>query len=135
MIDSLSIFLAKFLGLSLLIIGIALFSKYKDFQDTVKDVSKNDAIMTIVSIMPLISGLALVISHNVWEMKWIVVITIISWLILITGFVRLFFHKEMMKKMAKMSGNKNYFIYSGIVLFLVGLYLCGKGFFLEKFIF
>src|SRR3972149_11380281 len=125
MIDSLSIFLAKFLGLSLLIIGIALFSKYKDFQDTVKDVSKNDAIMTIVSIMPLISGLALVISHNVWEMKWIVVITIISWLILITGFVRLFFHKEMMKKMAKMSGNKNYFIYSGIALFLVGLYLCG----------
>ena len=39
-VDALSFYLAKLLGVVLVIIGIALFSKTKHFQDTVKEVSK-----------------------------------------------------------------------------------------------
>lgn len=135
MMDALSLYLARLLGLAFLIVGIALFSKPKNFQDTVRDVSKNDAIMTIISFMPLVAGLAIVIGHNIWVSHWTVVITVVGWLILIGGIIRLFFHKEVMAKMAKMATNKKFFVYMGIFLFLLGAYLAGKGFFGQKFFF
>jgi len=135
MIDSLSIYLAKLIGLVFMIFGIALFSKPQDFQNTLKDVAKSNAIMTLISIIPLTLGLAIVICHNIWIQHWIVLITIIGWLILIVGILRIFFHKEIMKKCAKMANNRLYFVWLGIFMFIIGGYLSGKGFFGEKFFF
>ena len=134
-VDALSFYLAKLLGVVLVIIGIALFSKTKHFQDTVKEVSKSDAFMTLISFLPLVAGTAIIISHNIWVKHWIVLITIIGWFIFLTGVIRLFFYKECMTYMAKMANQKNPFVYSGIFLFLVGAYLCGKSFFMHKFFF
>ncbi|MBN2478693.1 MAG: hypothetical protein JXA94_00530 [Parachlamydiales bacterium] len=134
MIDPLSLYLSKLIGLAFIIIGIALFAKPHDFQNTVKDVAKSNAIMTLISVCPLVVGLAIVIGHNIWVSHWIVLITIIGWLILVCGVIRLFFHKEIMEKMAKIATKKHYFVWVGIALFLVGCYLAGKGFFAEKFL-
>ncbi len=135
MIDPLSIYLAKLIGLAFMIIGIALFSKPQDFQSTVKDVAKSNAMMTLISIMPLVIGLAIVISHNIWIQHWIVVVTIIGWLILFCGVLRIFFHKEIMNRFAKIANNRQYFIWIGIIMFVIGGYLAGKGFFGNKFLF
>ncbi len=135
MIDPLSIFLAKLIGLAMLIIGIAIFAKPQDFQNTVKDVSKSNAIMTLISIMPLVVGLAIIISHNIWVNHWIVIITFLGWLITAIGVIRLFFHKDLMKCMAKCCMNKKPFVITGIIMFVVGAYLAGKGFFGNKFFF
>ncbi len=130
----LSIFLAKLIGLALLIIGIAILGKTKNFQDSVRDCSKNHAIMTLISFMPLIAGLAIVISHNSWDKDWTIVVTLVGWLILLIGVIRLFFHKDIMMKMAILAKNKNMFITIGIVLIIIGGYLAGKGFYGSKFL-
>jgi len=130
---TLSIFLAKLIGLTFLIFGISLISKPKDYQDTVKDISKSNAIMTLISVIPLITGIAIVISHNIWVKNWIVVITVIGWLIFFAGIVRLFFHKAIMKMLAKKALNKKFFIWIGIILFIVGGFLSIKGFYTERF--
>lgn len=135
MIDSLSIYLAKLLGLAFIIIGIALFSKPQDYQSTMRDISKSNAMMTFVSVIPLIIGLALVLRHNIWILHWVVVITIISWLILFAGIIRIFFHKQMMHKFSKIANKRRFFIWFGIFMFVVGIYLAGKGFFENKFFF
>jgi hypothetical protein len=135
MIDPLSIYLGKLIGLAFLIFGIALFSKPQDFQSTAKDVARNNAIMTLISFIPLVIGLAIVIGHNVWVEHWIVLITILGWLILFCGILRLFFHKEIMKRLAKMANNKKIFVWTGIVMFIIGAYLAGKSFFGHRFFF
>lgn len=135
MIDPLSIYLGKLIGLAFLIVGISLFSKPQDYQNTCKDVAKSNAIMTLISFIPLVIGLAIVIGHNIWIEHWIVLVTIIGWLILIAGVLRLFFHKEIMKRIAKIANNKKYFVWTGIIMFLVGAYLAGKAFFGHKFFF
>ncbi|EKE21446.1 MAG: putative membrane protein [uncultured bacterium] len=130
MIDYLSIYLAKLIGLSFIFIGAALFFKPHDFQNTIKGIAKSNAIMTLVTIIPLVVGIALITSHNVWVANWSVIITIIGWLIFINGIARLFFHKKIMKYCVKAANNKKYFIAWGIILFIIGLYLAGKGFFI-----
>ena len=135
MIDPLSIFLAKLLGLALLIIGIAVFSKPQIFQDTIRDVAKSNAVMTLMSVIPLIAGLAIVLSHNIWKQHWIVVITILGWWILLVGILRLFFRKELMQRCTKFAGNKRAVIWIGVIMFAVGAYLAGKAFFGPRFFF
>lgn len=129
MIDPISIYLAKLIGLALIIIGISLFSKPQDYQDTLKDVAKSNAIMTFISIVPLILGLAIVIAHNVWIEDWTVIITIIGWCIFLSGILRLFFHKKLMNLYMKIANKKRFFMIWGIILFFVGLYLAAKGFY------
>jgi len=131
--DPLSIFLGKLIGLAWLIVGIALVTRPQSFQDTVKDVAKSNAIMTLISFIPLVIGLAIVIGHNVWIKHWTVLITIIGWLVLICGLMRLFFHKEIMKYMAKTATNRSFFIFWGVILILVGGFLTAKSFFGQAF--
>lgn len=129
MIDALSIFLGKLMGLSLFIFGLAMVARIENFQKAIKEISHSDAMMTLISIFPLIAGLSLVISHNIWVKDWSVVITIIGWIILIIGIMRLFFHKEIMKVMAHKYKDKSFFITLGIILMIVGIYLTYMAFY------
>ena len=131
--EPISIYLAKLIGLAWLIIGIALVTRPQSFQNTVKDVAKSNAIMTLISFIPLVIGLAIVIGHNVWVKNWIVLVTIIGWLTLLCGIMRLFFHKECMKYMAKTATNRSFFVFWGVILIIVGGFLTAKSFFGQQF--
>jgi uncharacterized membrane protein len=133
MISPLTYFLAKLFGLVFIFVGAALFSKPDDYQATAKDVAKNNAIMTLISILPLVAGVSLIISHNIWIKNWPVIITVLGWVIFLCGIIRLFFHKHIMKYMGKQSTNKSFFVSVGILLFIFGAYLASKGFFGNKF--
>lgn len=133
MIDSFSIYLAKLFGLAFMFIGSALFLKPQEYQNTLRDIAKSNAIMTLISIIPLILGLSLVLAHNIWMLHWVVLITIISWCIFICGIIRLFFHKQLMNRFMKIANKRKFFIIWGIVLFVVGAYLTLKGFFGNRF--
>lgn len=133
MISPLTIFLAKLFGLVFLFLGSSLFIKPEDYQKTAKDISKSNAIMTLISIMPLVAGVSLIISHNIWIKNWPVIITAIGWLIFFCGIIRLFFHKKLMAYIGKQGANKSFFVSVGILFFLLGIYLASKGFFGSKF--
>ena len=88
---SLSIYLGQIFGLYLFITSLALLINQKFFKKAIEDAVKNAAILMIMGIITLILGLILVISHNVWVRNWRIIITIISWLILIKGILMFIF--------------------------------------------
>ncbi|NGX56786.1 MAG: hypothetical protein K1060chlam5_01032 [Candidatus Anoxychlamydiales bacterium] len=133
MISPLTYFLAKLFGLVFLFLGIALFSKPQDYQSTAKEIAKSNAFMTLISLIPLVIGVSLIISHNLWIKNWPVIITVIGWFIFLCGIIRLFFHRHVMKYMGKQANNKSFFVSVGILLFIFGAYLASKGFFGNKF--
>ena len=127
--EALTYFLAKLIGLTYAILGLSILVRTESFQKTIKSIASNDGIMTLISIFPLIAGLAIVIGHNEWVGHWPVVITIIGWVTLIVGVLRLFFHKTMMTFMAKKAENKSFIHFCGVVLLIVGVYLIYMSFF------
>ena len=60
-------------------------------------------------------------------------VTIIGWLTLLCGIMRLFFHKECMKYMAKTATNRSFFVFWGIFMLIVGGFLVAKSFFGQAF--
>lgn len=85
-----TLFLANVLGWYLVIIGLFLLLRHDYVRTIMSEVITQRALFFVVAIFTIILGLLMVISHNIWVAGWPVIITLIAWLALISGLIRLF---------------------------------------------
>lgn len=85
-----SIFIAKLIGPTLIAVGISALVNPNLIRDMGKEVIDSTAFVFIAGLAALLLGLAIVNTHNVWS-GWPVIITIIGWLAVIAGVLRLIF--------------------------------------------
>ena len=122
-----SLFLAKFLGLYLLVMGIMLLYRQKHWDTVARDFFDSPALILLSGAFALIFGLAIVLLHNVWEPGWRTVITVIGWFALVQAFIRLFMPEAVRKIAMKMTSPHAYLVVSAVML-LLGLFLTYHGF-------
>jgi hypothetical protein len=84
-----SIFLAKLVGPFALALGLALAIHGAGFRTLADEFLRSPALIFLSGIITLPAGLAIVLVHNVWTPDWRVLITLVGWLALITGAVRM----------------------------------------------
>ncbi len=86
-------------------------------------------VLLIVGMIALVAGLAMVLEHNVWSGgAQPVVVTLVGWVILISGVVLLFLSPEAVVSLFEIFRFEElFYIYAGITLAL-GLYLTYAGF-------
>ena len=126
---SISIFLARTLGLYLLIASLALMINFRYLQMLAAELVKNRLSMLFLSVVTLIVGILLINAHNIWVMDWRVIITIIAWLTFIKGLVRFYFPDYIQKYAELYFLKQRVFIISGIVCFILALILLYFGYF------
>lgn len=86
-----SIFLGRALGIYLLIVSLSMIFNFRVFFNTFQQWNEQPATITLTAFISIIIGILMVLVHNVWVMDWRVVITLLAWLTLIKGIVRLNF--------------------------------------------
>ncbi len=121
-----SIFLAKVMGLYLLIVPAAALLKRKQFAELANEFVTNLALVFLSGLVSLILGLLIVVSHNVWTADWKAVITTIGWLALAKGVVRILFPEKLATFVIDPSSIK--WTLALIVLLGLGIYLTYIGF-------
>ena len=92
----LSILVAKVIAIIYIVSGFALLIGQINFQKIAEDFDKSPALTFIVGFLSAITGLILVTYHNIWDANWTVLITIISWLILIGGLIIVIYPKSLL---------------------------------------
>jgi hypothetical protein len=85
-----SLFLAKLIGPVMLVIGLAVFANQRGFRDMAEEFMASRALMFLSGLLIMPVGLAIVLTHNVWTANWRVLITLLGWLGVIGGALRLF---------------------------------------------
>lgn len=124
-----SIFLAQVMGLFLVVYCAAILININNMTSVISGLFHNAAMQFIVGMILLIVGSLLVVSHNIWESSWVVLVTILSWIVFLKGVLYIAFPK-MLHKMSKPFLNNHAWIYIGASINLVvGLYLCYVGFY------
>jgi hypothetical protein len=123
-----SIILAQILGLYLIIMSVAMLVNKRYYQDAMIVMLQNSGVMFLTAIITLLLGVLLIVFHNIWVLDWRIVITILAWLGLIKGIVRMFFPKVIVKWSNSIQNDRVYCISLGICTAL-GVYLAYKGFF------
>jgi hypothetical protein len=85
-----SIFLSKALGLYLLIVGSGMLINPR-IRSIFLDIMKNHTLLYMSDFMGLVMGILIVTSHNIWVFDWRLIITLIGWLTLVKGTLRVVF--------------------------------------------
>lgn len=121
-----SIFWAKLLGIYLLIIVFDLLVRKQEAKKAVKDFAESKGLLFYSGSLSILLGLAILISHPIHEMCWKGLITVIGYLLVFRGLLRIafpsFLHKEVYPVF-----HRNYWLLV-LVLLVLGLYLTNAGF-------
>ncbi len=85
----LSLFLAKFFGIYMLVVTVILIFFKEQMTSVVKEIFASNGQLAITGVINLMLGTAIVVSHSVWELNWRVIITLFGYLGMLKGFLRL----------------------------------------------
>lgn len=83
--------------------------------------------MMLTGYMAVIAGIIHILLYNVWSAHWTIIITLMGWLSLTKGIVRLL-APETARKMIKSYEKPGTMPVMLVILIVVGLYLLKKGF-------
>jgi len=84
-------YLSKVTGICLIIVSVAILVNMDQFRTLVHHLIYDAPLMFIAGIFTLILGTLMVVSHNIWERDWRILITIIAWIIFLKGASILFY--------------------------------------------
>lgn len=116
-------FIATVLGWYLVIMSLLLIFKRHIVTSAMRDVMAQPGLLLVMAFITLIIGLLLVVSHNIWVMGWPVIVTIIGWLAVISGIIRLFCPEFIHRTWNKMVDKPHAFTVAGVIILIIGLFL------------
>ena len=124
-----SVFLAKLIGPVLLVVAVGLFINTAGYRAMAQEFLRSPALVYLAGILTLTAGLAIVLNHNVWVANWPVLITILGWLAVVGGAVRMALPDVTRKLGDSMLRNDRTLQIGGGVWLAIGAILCFFGYF------
>jgi hypothetical protein len=123
-----SIFLAKLMGPILLVAGIAMLVNRKELDALAQELLRSRALLFLLGLIDLAIGLAIVLTHNVWVGDWRLIITLLGWLLIVRGAVRVLIPDQVKALGTKLLKNANAVTGSLAVTIALGLVLSYFGY-------
>lgn len=124
----LEVFLAKLFGIYLIIMGLLVLSKKRAVMPAIMDIAKNRALMLVLGALEIVAGLAVVVALPEASLSPVGLISLIGYIMVIEGIIYLALPNKKVQKMVRSFGNRQWYVTSGIIASLAGLYIAGFGF-------
>ncbi len=119
-----SIFLGQFLGIGFIIMSLAFLLNTKHHEKACNEIAESSTLWILVSSLMFFFGMIIVFTHNLWVRDWRVLTTVIGWVFLISGVLRLLFQNRTMSlcKKANMKKLPHRFCWITLILGAILLY-------------
>ncbi len=122
-----SYMLAQLLGIFFAVLGVGFIFNREHVHKVMAALAENEAAQFVATIVPLLFGAYIVIVHNNWVSNWTVLVTIVGWIMLLSGVIRAVFPGFWVSRMK--AHHKNVPVgLVGAVLLILGLVLLYFGF-------
>jgi hypothetical protein len=116
------------MGPVMLVLGLALWLNGEGFRAIAREFLKSDALIFLAGLIALSLGVTLVVLHNVWVADWPVIITLIGWVSLIAGIVRVTWPTWLRAKVSGLVRHKQAHLAAGALYVVLGAVLMYFGF-------
>jgi hypothetical protein len=124
-----SIYLAKLIGPVMAAIGVGMLLNSAVFRILAQQFLSSYALIFLAGLITLFAGIALVLAHNVWTPDWRVIITILGWLGVIGGALRIIAPNLVVRIGGAVIGHAGaMFIFAGFALLALGCVLSYFGY-------
>jgi len=124
---AISIFLARLIGPVMALVGVSVLANEAAFRKLAQEFLHSPALIFLSGMILMPAGLAVVLSHNVWVANWPVIITLLGWIAVISGAVRVF-APDRATKLGKKVLSYNFTMAAAAFWVIVGVALCYFGF-------
>lgn len=122
-----SIFLAKLLGVILVVGPVVKMIRHKQFVEACARAYESPTAVFVIGGLLFVVSTSFVLSHSVWVADWRIVVTLIGWLMLSISLLQLFFPQTMRWPMRDLPIAR-YRIVLDIGQMLLGLFFVYHGF-------
>jgi uncharacterized membrane protein len=102
-----SIFIAKLIGPILLVVGIAMLINRKELDAIAQELLRSRVLLLLVGMIDMAIGLAIVLNHNVWVADWRLIITVLGWLLIVRGAIRVLVPEQVKTLAGRLLKNAN----------------------------
>jgi hypothetical protein len=120
--------IAGLIGPLMVALGIAMLANRQVFPEMAAQLAQNYAVIFISGILSLLAGVAIVRVHNVWTGDWSVIITILGWLLILGGLVRMWFPQKASDIAKSFGDDPTLLLVGGIIILAIGAFLSFKAY-------
>jgi len=108
--------------------GVSLLVNEHAFRKMAQEFLRSPALIFFSGMIMMPVGLAVVLSHNVWVLNWPLIITLLGWIAVISGALRIFAPDRAIKIGKKAIVRKEYTTAAAAIWLVIGAVLCYFGF-------
>ena len=123
-----SILLACLIGPLLVVVGLGVLINQTHYASMVESFLKDAPLYYVSGATAFVIGMAIVLNHNIWALDWQVIITILGWMSLIKGAVRILYPAAGSQIAANIAGSQTALKVMAAVLLVLGAWLSYEGF-------
>src|SRR6516165_4152318 len=132
-----SVLLAKIIGPPFLAVGLGLLFNQKIYWEMIDEVIRHptpigNMLIYLSGLLSMLAGLAVVNTHPAWTRDWRVLLTIIGWLLLVGGIVRIVLPDIILKLGSTIYGSPTTLLIVAIISLVLGGFLSFKGYWTSK---
>lgn len=117
------------LGLLFLAVGLGMLINLNFYERLFRSLTESVAMLYLAGVINLVLGYFFVTFHNTWTGGWVVVITVIGWLIFIKGIVILVLPNVQISIAKAFIGKKGVMVVVGLIALILGLIFGYLGYF------
>lgn len=120
--------IAGLAGPLLVAIAVALLVNRRTVAGLASGVLNSPDIIFLSGILTLVAGLAIVRVHNIWAADWTVLVTLVGWLCVVSGVLRIVWPDRVSIFRARLLESESAITASAVVTLLLGACLTAKGY-------
>src|SRR5713101_3924143 len=83
--------IAGLIGPTLVAIAASMLLNFGSLPALAEQISRDPALIFVSGILLFVAGLAIVLAHNFWTGGWPVLVTVLGWLAVLGGLIRILF--------------------------------------------
>lgn len=120
--------IAGFAGPLLIAVALALLINREAVSGLVTDRLNTPEFIFFSGILTLVAGLAMVRAHNIWSAEWTLLITVLGWLCVVAGFVRIIWPERVSTLRDAALKSENAVTAWALGSLMLGAFLTAKGY-------
>jgi hypothetical protein len=115
--------LAGLIGPTFVAVAVSMLLNLNSLAALIEQGSANAALILTTGVITFVVGLAIVRAHNHWSGGWPVVVTVLGWLFLLGGLVRMLFPTQLASAAIGLAHDTWYLAAEAVILLAVGGFL------------
>ena len=120
--------IAGLIGPLMVAIGIAMLLNRDLFPAMIGQLAQSYALIFLSGILSMLAGIAIVRVHNIWTGGWRIIVTILGWLAIVGGLVRMWFPQRAAPIAESLGGNSTALLVGGLIVLALGAFLSYKAY-------